>query len=291
MITNCIICLGDISRISAKALVSPWIRQLGIKKRISTFLNCSNCGLGFFSYRYIDEEMQCIYKNYRDERYVSTRNRWEPWYDFNYNASHDKEEWVTIRIKTLKNFIDKFEIKPKTLVDIGGDRGQYIPNLGQEVSVLIDASGKEPVKGVIRKFSLSEVHKPDLILLSHVLEHVSNPLTTLKELFLYSNIVYIEVPFGVPEVSRKRRSKIRFLFKLVSTFIPTLWSKSARPATGRKSGEGVLIQSEHINFFTENSLISLAKILESEIKLEVNEISTPDGSKAKVIQCLLFAQN
>ena len=99
------------------------------------------------------------------------------------------------------------------------------------------------------------------------------------------------MPFGVPEVSRKRRSKIRFLFKLVSTFIPTLWSKSARPATGRKSGEGVLIQSEHINFFTENSLISLAKILESEIKLEVNEISTPDGSKAKVIQCLLFAQN
>ena len=291
MITNCIICLGDISRISAKALVSPWIRQLGIKKRISTFLNCSNCGLGFFSYRYIDEEMQCIYKNYRDERYVSTRNRWEPWYDFNYNASHDKEEWVTIRIKTLKNFIDKFEIKPKTLVDIGGDRGQYIPNLGQEVSVLIDASGKEPVKGVIRKFSLSEVHKPDLILLSHVLEHVSNPLTTLKELFLHSNIVYIEVPFGVPEISRKRRSKIRFLFKLVSTFIPTLWSKSARPATGRKSGEGVLIQSEHINFFTENSLISLAKILESEIKLEVNEISTPDGSRAKVIQCLLFAQN
>ena len=145
--------------------------------------------VSFFSYRYIDEEMQCIYKDYQGERYVLIRNSWEPWYDFNYNSSHDKEKWVSMRLEALKNFINKFEIKPNVVVDIGGDRGQYIPNLGQEVSVLIDTSGKEPVKSVIRKFSLSEVYKPDLLFLSHVLEHVANPLATLKDLFSYSNLI------------------------------------------------------------------------------------------------------
>jgi len=291
MTRNCIICRENISKISAKAVVSPWVRQLGIKKRMSNFLNCPNCGLGFFSYRYTDEEMHCIYKDYRGERYVSIRNSWEPWYDFNYNSSHDKEEWVSMRLEALTNFINKFEIKPNVVVDIGGDRGQYIPNLGQEVSVLIDTSGKEPVKGVIRKFSLSEVYKPDLLFLSHVLEHVANPLATLKDLFSYSNTIYLEVPYGVPKISKKRRSKIRFLIKLFSTISPKFWRKFAMPATGRKSGDGFLVQSEHINFFTEVSMVTLAMILESEIKLEVNEITTPDGSRARVIQCLLFAHN
>jgi tetraacyldisaccharide 4'-kinase len=54
----------------------------------------------------------------------------------------------------------------------------------------------------------SQVDKPDLIILSHVLEHVANPIATLKELFSYSNTIYIEVPYGVPKISKKRNSKI-----------------------------------------------------------------------------------
>lgn len=291
MTKSCVICMEKISKISAKAVLSPWIRQLGIKQRISNFLKCPNCGLGFFSYRYIDEEMHCIYRDYRGERYVAIRNHWEPWYDFTYNSNHDNEAWVSMRLESLTDFINKFELTPNVVVDVGGDRGQYIPNLGQEVSVVIDTSNKEPVKGVIRKSSLSEVYKPDLIFLSHVLEHVANPIATLKELFLYSNTIYVEVPYGVPEISKKRRSKIRFLIKLVSTISPLFWRKFTIPATGRKSGDGVLIQSEHINFFTEISLGALAKMLECKIELEVNEIATPDGNKARVIQCLLFADD
>jgi hypothetical protein len=283
--------MANISKISAKAVLSPWIRQLGIKQRISNFLNCPNCGLGFFSYRYNDEEMHCIYRDYRGERYVAIRNRWERWYDINYNANHDNEAWVAMRIEALTNFINKFELKPNVVVDVGGDRGQYIPNLGQQVSFVIDKSYKEPVKGVITSSLLSEVYKPDLIFLSHVLEHVANPVATLKELLSYSNTIYVEVPCGVPEISKKRRSKIRFLIKLVSTVSPLFWRRFTIPATGRKSGNGVLIQSEHINFFTETSLVTLAKMLGSKIELEVNEIATPDGNRARVIQCLLFAHD
>ena len=291
MIINCIVCQKSINKISAKVVISPWIRQLGIKKRWSNFLNCSNCGLGFFSYRYSDEEMQYIYKDYRGETYVDIRNNWEPWYDSNYNLNHDKETWVSMRRQALSNFLNKFEINPNVVVDVGGDRGQYIPNLGQKASILIDTSEKVPVEGVIRKFSLNEVYNPNLIILSHVLEHVANPVVTLRELFQYSNFVYVEVPYGVPIISKKRRSGFRFLIKLFSTVHPIFWRRFAMPATGRKSGNRILVQNEHINFFNEKSMVVLSERLDSKIKLEVNEIASPDGSIVKVIQCLLSIEN
>jgi hypothetical protein len=288
---SCIICQESISETQAKVVISPWIRQLGIKQRTSKFLNCLNCGFGFFSYRYLDEEMNYIYNDYRGKKYVSVRSRWEPWYDLKYNLNHDQEAWVSMRLQILTKFLDKFAMKPNVVVDIGGDRGQYIPNLGQQMSVVIDKSGKELVQGVIRKSSLSEVYEPDLIILSHVLEHVANPIATIEELFSYSNIIYIEVPYGVPLISKKRSSKVRFLVKLASSISPFFWRKYSMPATGKKSGNGVLIQSEHISFFSEVSMMALAKISNSRILLEVNEMTTPDGSMAKVIQCLLFKQN
>ncbi len=290
MISNCIICEYRIGKITSKVVISPWIRKLGVKKRISNYLICSNCDCGFFSYRYNEDEMQCIYEDYRGNHYVRVRNYWEPWYNKKYNSSHDKDSWVAMRVNSLTEFINKFELKPSTVIDIGGDRGQYIPNLGQELSILIDKSGKKPVHGVESKFSLSEIDKSDLIILSHVLEHVANPVETMKELFSYSNVLYIEVPYGVPAVSKKRVSRFRFYIKLFTTGFPMLWRIFSKPATGRKSGTGILVQSEHINFFNEKSIMFLAKILDAEFELEVNEIATPDGNRARVIQCLLFAR-
>ena len=268
-------------------MISPWIRKFGIKKRKSEFLNCSNCELGFFSYRYSDKEMQYIYKDYRGDKYVAIRNNWEPWYDVKFNSNHDTEAWVSMRRQALSSFINKFNVNPNVVVDVGGDRGQYIPNLGQKVSILIDTSEKEPKEGVVRKFSLSEVYKPSLIILSHVLEHVADPISTLRDLFIYSNYVYVEVPYGVPIISKKRRSSIRFLIKLFSTVHPIFWRRFAMPATGRKSGNRILVQNEHINFFNEKSMIVLSERLGSKLKLEVNEITAPDGNIVKVIQCLL----
>jgi hypothetical protein len=60
------------------------------------------------------------------------------------------------------------------------------------------------------------------------------------------------------------------------------------PATGRFPKQDVLVQSEHINFFREESLHKLAEILNLEAHIEVNSIKTPDRAEAKVIQCLLI---
>ena len=39
-----------------------------------------SCGLAFFDRRYTDAEVEGIYGDYRDTKYVRIRRSWEPWY-------------------------------------------------------------------------------------------------------------------------------------------------------------------------------------------------------------------
>jgi len=284
----CHICGGKLFA-SARGVVSPWIRSLGVRHyRVSKYMSCDSCSSGFFSFRYSDDEMQKIYGSYRGENYLAVRSKWEPWYNQSFNEEHDSEEYVLMRQESLYKFLRKYlSTVPETLVDVGGDRGQYIPNCGQIKSYVIEPSSKKLINGVIRLSNLDEINKSNLILYSHVLEHVANPKEEIVKLLQHCDQMYIEVPFGIPEISRARKSKIRFLIKLISSLSPVFWRKYSTPATGRSSKQGVLVQSEHINFFTEKSFQKLAGTLNLEAHIEVNSIKTPDRVEAKVIQCLL----
>jgi hypothetical protein len=277
---------------SANVVVSPWIRSLGVHgKRISKYMFCKNCVSGFFDYRYSDNEMSKIYKNYRGENYLNTRYRWEPWYNKAFNEEHDSPEYISMRKESLHKFLINFlPVSLKTVIDIGGDRGQYIPNFGQAESYVIESSSKKLASGVKRLASLAEISRCDLLIYSHVLEHVANPRREVQTLLQYCEYLYVEVPFGVPTISKYRTSKSRFLLKLFASCAPVLWRKFSKPSTGRKSQQGVLVQSEHINFFSENSFRELADSLNLEVHIEVNSIKTPDKAEALVIQCLFIPQ-
>lgn len=274
-------------------MISPWLRMLGVKrKRVSKYLNCEFCSSGYFDYRYSNTEMAKIYNNYRGSEYLNTRLKWEPWYNKAFNEEHDSSEFVLMRQSALVRFLGKFLIsRPNIVVDIGGDRGQYIPNLGQCESYVIESSKKDLVDGVQRLSSINDIEKYDLIFYSHVLEHVANPRSEIEELLRHAKYVYVEVPFGIPEITKRRKSKIRLFLRLITSISPTLWRQSSEPATGRKSQKSTLVQSEHINFFSEKSLQTLAELLKVEAQIEVNSIQTPDRSKAHVIQCLFGPQN
>jgi hypothetical protein len=250
-------------------------------------MTCDNCGSGFFDFRYSEDDMSKIYSNYRGDTYLKIRSKWEPWYNQTFNEEHDSEDFIFMRQASLYNFLIKLlPAVPKTIIDVGGDRGQYIPNFGQIESYVIESSSKKLINGVIRLSCLDEITKSSLILYSHVLEHVANPKEEIEKLLQHCEQLYIEVPLGVPEISRTRKSKTRFLLKLLASLSPTIWSRSAMPATGRSSKQGVLAQSEHINFFTEKSFQKLAEKLDLEAHIEVNSIKTPDRAEAMVIQCL-----
>ena len=163
-----------------------------------------------------------------------------------------------------------------------------VPDFGQVESYVIESSTKNLVKGVGRLPNLDSIDLDEggIVIYSHVLEHVADPKEAVIELLRHASLVYIEVPFGVPEVSKTRRSLIRLAFKALSSYSTFFWRQFAKPATGRNSHNGVLIQSEHINFFSTQSLRVLANKIGVEAIIEVNSIYTPDKSQARVIQCL-----
>jgi hypothetical protein len=270
------------------AIVSPWIREMGIKSRLSRYFICQACETGFFSKRYNDKEMAGIYRDYRGEIYLKIRSKWEPWYTSRYNQNHDSQAWINSRKESITNFLSSVGIlKCNAITDVGGDRGQYIPEITSK-KIVIDISEKVLHGDVQRVRRIEDSPKVDLILYAHVLEHVTNPIQELKKLFEKSNQVYVEVPFGVPEINKYRKSLLRLTLQFLSALWPRFWALSATPATGRTvRPTKILAQSEHLTFFSEKSLEVIAQELQVKCVIQRNTISTPDLNTGTVLQCLL----
>ena len=286
-ILKCPICSGPVPS-NLIVVISPWIRELGVASRLSRYSICDNCGTGLFAKRYNPKEMTGIYKNYRGEKYLSIRSKWEPWYSGEYNSNHDSQEWIESRKSSLTNFLAINGITScNSIVDVGGDRGQYIPDITKE-KIVFDISEKSSTSGVTRYSLFDELPFSDLIIYAHVLEHVQNPLQELQILFQKTNCLYVEVPYGVPIINKYRKSRFRLLLHLTSSLSRVLWRRTTSPATGRKVISNKMItQSEHLTFFCEESMERLAIKLNAELVLQRTVISTPDLNNGEVIQCLL----
>jgi hypothetical protein len=282
----CPICKSSVSDF-APVVISPWIRKLGVLGFVSSYFQCRNCNTGFFSKRYNQLEMKKIYGNYRGLVYVKIRSDWEPWYSGSYNKEHNSEVYVKSRKASLSKFLMKrVSTSLVTVIDVGGGAGEFIPDLAVN-KIVLEVSDKDPIPGVIRFASLNECPQASLIIFSHVLEHVAEPQKELEQLFEKTNLLYVEVPFGVPEINSHRKNPVNFFMHLLSSFSKQAWRIQTEPATGRiLSRQRMLTQSEHITFFTEKSIETLAAKLGAEVQVERNTIITPDNKEGTVLQCL-----
>lgn len=266
------LCCGSARYDAYPALVAPFLASyvFAARPRPTRLLQCRDCGFRFFEERLTDAESARLYSGYRGERYFRARHRREPWYTRKVNDGIGEDVGVArARRALVGEFIGRHADTGgiETVLDFGGDRGQMIPDLGKDRYVY-EISGMEPVAGVTSIQDTKDLgtDRFDLTLLSHVLEHVSEPRTILDQLLPVlkrRGLLYVEVPLERVSLRWVRRSSrydayLRAVGRadLIATAVD-FYSTLFRVRCGAVPPLGFVKMHEHINFFDERSLASL----------------------------------
>ena len=287
----CPACCGSM-RYASRALISPWVRErAGLDERQSDYLLCNSCGSGAFSLRYTDRQMQLLYGDYRGASYFALRHSWEPTYDRRLNDDFGASPSViSARInmltRALASCLGPSATGLGTAVDVGGDRGQFIPPSIPR-RVLVDVSGKSPVEGVVTVPDLRAAMelRPDFVMSCGVLEHVADPrafVSAIVDLVPSDRelVVYLEVPSGVPDPQSRSVPALGLAVGALASRRASWWgwldarSSRVRSAKGRESRLMPLRQSEHLTFFSAEGLNRLVGSLGGEVLL-LDEVPMP----------------
>ncbi len=269
----CPIC-GDPGTIQAHGRIAPFILQLqGDPKdapRDTTLCRCDRCDLVYFSHRFDDDTLAAMYSGYRNERYLSIRRRWEPWYSRDANsATEPGSEAVAERIGFVTNIVGSYiEIDTlRNIVDYGGDEGQFFPAGYSGPEYVIEVSGKDLVDGVQAAASLDELpDRPHLVIAAHLLEHLVDPAALVKEIraaVAEDGLFYVEVPLDRPKVRQWHAgAPYRGFLDWVSATRGTWIAADFVAGVARNFGRtvprlGAVKQSEHINYYSTQSLQAL----------------------------------
>lgn len=196
---------------------------------ICNSLWCSECGFLFLDIRFSDSEMNSLYHEYRGKEYNELRERYEP----GYSSQNDSLNAGIPYISKIEEFLEPHLTFPLSILDWGGDTGKNTPFKNRnEVFDIYDISNKPVIEGancISRKQAFSK--KYSLVVCSNVLEHVPFPadlILDIKNTMDDSSILYVEVPYE--EIMRTGEKNLHLKKKH--------WH-------------------EHINFYSEESLIRL----------------------------------
>jgi SAM-dependent methyltransferase len=256
------------------AVVSPFLASyaLGESARMTRLLECGSCGFRFFEDRLTDAEAGRLYAGYRGDRYYEARHRHEPWYTRKVNdAIGGSEEVIRVRTAMVEKFLrDRADVAAiDDVLDFGGDRGQLIPQSIGARRFVYEISGTDAVPGVAHIGSAAELRdrRFDLVLLSHVLEHCSEPRAVLDEvrplLRGEGSLLYVELPFERAELrwlgkASAYGSYLASLRRLGPLFTAVdLYSTLFRVRWNTMPPLGFLKMHEHLNFFDARSLREL----------------------------------
>jgi SAM-dependent methyltransferase len=167
----------------------------GMAYPLCNSVQCSACGALFLDIRFTDSEMSSLYSGYRGEAYTALRERFEPGY-------RERNEIIlqgTAHIPKIEAFLSAHVSPPLTILDWGGDTGANTPFRNDRNTLHIYDISNLPVVEGVTKVELATIEGTtyDLIVLSHVLEHLPSPARALSEIAAVMSretVLYIEVP-------------------------------------------------------------------------------------------------
>ncbi len=258
------------------AVVSPFLAHYAVGKPSTrcSLLECRDCSFRFFDSRLTAEEVAKLYSAYRGEEYFQSRRRYEFWYTrkFNTGLGHDPGA-LAARKQIVADFLGQHAAAAaiRSVLDYGGDEGQFIPEAIGREKFVYDLSDARPVPGVTKVASDAELRERtyDLVMICHVLEHCSDPCDTLAKLRELGGerrlLCYVELPYERYDLRFAGKGRffawyLDMLLRLgplltVVDFYTTL----ARMRWSLIPPLGVMKCHEHLNFFNEKSLESLLR--------------------------------
>jgi hypothetical protein len=151
---------------------------------------CEACGTTFSHPRYTETQMNLIYLNYRGIEYDKMRAKHEP----NYQPHVENSESCQ-RVLNAAEYMLQPYLKEPRILDVGGFDGLHTPlrHIAAAHHVL------DPFTAKLKAGMRVDLPEPpyDLVVLSNLLEHVSNPYEFLLDWIQHSSkMIYLEVPLA-----------------------------------------------------------------------------------------------
>jgi hypothetical protein len=168
----------------------------GMAYSICNSVLCADCRHLFLDIRFSDTEMAALYAGYRDERYTALREHYEP----GYRARNARLNAGYQYIPDIESFIAPHVSFPLAILDWGGDTGHNTPFKDRaRLFHVYDISEVPVIAGAVQvaKDATRSVDY-DLVVCSHVLEHVPFPqreVADIRKSMRDDTVLYIEVPF------------------------------------------------------------------------------------------------
>lgn len=280
---KCVVCEGAIRKLR-RALVAPFLAQRIWNRGpfCVDLVECGNCAFAFYNPRLEDAELQRLYAGYRLGEYQRMRQASEPWYtrQFNFDlaspASYEKRRAALAPL--LREHLQGRIIR--RVLDHGGDRGDLVAGLIEGAEAFVyEISGIPAAPGVMSVTDPGSC-QPDLIINSNVLEHVGFPRALVTSILAAAGdgLVFLEVPLEQPTGASRVARRLAQI-GLMTVLHPRLARWMLRPAS-------LYMMHEHINYYTEHSLMTLFRASGGTVIASGSYASDGRAGKADIGWCL-----
>lgn len=284
-------CCGGRELDAFPAGVAPFIAEYALEgHNVPTRLfRCGACAFRFFEHRFTEDEAARLYAGYRGDRYFQVRHKHEPWYTRAFNAQLSTTGGVAERRDATAALVRAHHAPIRSILDYGGDRGQFLPELAGVERFVFDISGVPAELGVTAFSRAAEVEGRtfDAVLASHLLEHVSDVSAVLRHIRALASpsdaMVIIEVPdehFDLRWIGRGPAYAAhvrRVLSQQPFARLFDLYSAAFRVKLGLIPPLGFARVHEHINYFERRSLRTALRCHGFEV-LRCDRVTSAGGS-------------